>query len=29
MPDSQKDYYKEQSRVNRVEYDEKKKQFDE
>ena len=29
MPESEKDFYKEQSRVNRVEYDERKKNFDE
>ena len=29
MPESEKDFYKEQSRINRVEYDERKKQFDE
>ena len=29
MSEDQKDYYKEQSRLNRSEYDERKKQFDE
>lgn len=28
MPEDEKEYYKEQSRLNRNEYDEKKKQFD-
>ena len=29
MSEEQKEYYKEQSRINRTDYDEKKKQFDE
>ena len=29
MTEEQKDYYKEQSKLNRTEYDERKKQFDE
>ena len=28
MPEDEKEYYKEQSHINRNEYDEKKKQFD-